>query len=349
MALTGTQYQSMRLKFRGLIGSPFAGVSEAELDSFMGQLALDVTGSVSAAQTSQCETLLIGALASPAYTPVAADIALLFAQLVASAPAIIQALTQTRYQQLKNQLTGALSLAGVRTEAQMLAYIGGYLFKDPSVVFGASLLAWYRGDAVTLVTGVSQWSDKSGNGNHLIQATGGSQPAYTANDATLNNRGTLLGNGSSTFLNCVAMSVPATCFIWFVMEQASWVLNSRMLDWPAGGRIIQATSTPIMIYSQGANTSDNNGAPLGSWKRGYARLDNTTADAFALGSNVQTGVACGRTAATNNTTIFAAFGGAAFWNGSIADIVIVNRLPTGPELAAIDAYGSGYYLPSVLA
>ena len=39
------------------------------------------------------------------------------------------------------------------------------------------LKAWYRADTVVLATGVSQLTDKSGNGYHYLQATGGKQPA----------------------------------------------------------------------------------------------------------------------------------------------------------------------------
>lgn len=45
-----------------------------------------------------------------------------------------------------------------------------------------SLAGWWRvsADSVTIATGVSQWNDLSGNARHLTQATGGTQPAYTA-------------------------------------------------------------------------------------------------------------------------------------------------------------------------
>jgi hypothetical protein len=127
MALTGTQYQSMRLKFRGLLSDPYGFVSEAELDSFIGQFAIDATGSVTAAQKSQADTLLASVLISPVFTPATTDVAAFFAQILAAVPAPIKALTSWRYQQLRSQLTGALSLAGIRTETQMLGYLGSFV------------------------------------------------------------------------------------------------------------------------------------------------------------------------------------------------------------------------------
>ncbi len=44
----------------------------------------------------------------------------------------------------------------------------------------AGLAAWYRADlGITIATGVSQWNDLSGNGRHLIQASGTLQPLVT--------------------------------------------------------------------------------------------------------------------------------------------------------------------------
>lgn len=219
----------------------------------------------------------------------------------------------------------------------------------PLTIFGASVLGWYRGDTVTIGTGVSSWTDKTGNGNHLIQATTGAQPAYTASDATLNNRGTLLGNGTSTFLNCVGMVVPATCWIWIILKQVGWTSASKIVNWPGSGSIIQTATTPGIQASFSNSTPQNDGAPIGSWKRLIARLDNTMADSLTVGSVVRSGVATGRSASSNNTTVFASWGGGSQWfNGAIAEIVIVNRLATGSEASAIDAYASSYYSPSVL-
>jgi len=128
MALTGNQYQSMRLKFRGLLSNPFQFVSETELDSFLSQLKLDQSQgvAVSAAQKNAAEAQLVTQLASPNYTPIAVNIGDFISQATAAVPAIIVALTADRYQQLKNQFVGALSLAGIRTEAQMIGYVAGY-------------------------------------------------------------------------------------------------------------------------------------------------------------------------------------------------------------------------------
>lgn len=53
---------------------------------------------------------------------------------------------------------------------------------QPSAVTG--LVAWYKADALTGLTDgapVSSWTDSSGTGRHITQATGAAQPTYIAN------------------------------------------------------------------------------------------------------------------------------------------------------------------------
>lgn len=54
----------------------------------------------------------------------------------------------------------------------------------PLVIFGADLIHEYDAEQdITIATGVSQWGDQIGT-DHLVQATAGRQPTYTANGAT---------------------------------------------------------------------------------------------------------------------------------------------------------------------
>lgn len=52
-----------------------------------------------------------------------------------------------------------------------------------------SPFGWYRADVATIDGGVvSSWTDQSGNGRHLTQATAGRRPVRTASNAGLGNR-----------------------------------------------------------------------------------------------------------------------------------------------------------------
>jgi hypothetical protein len=74
---------------------------------------------------------------------------------------------------------------------------------------GASLLAWYDAAdtaSISIATGVSQWSDKSGGGRHLVQSVGSQQPAYETNG--LNNLPTVAFDGSNDSLRSSPLSYP---------------------------------------------------------------------------------------------------------------------------------------------
>ena len=62
-------------------------------------------------------------------------------------------------------------------------------------------VAWYdANDAPTIIQSggkVSQWNDKSGNGNHATQTAGARQPSYQATDSMMNNMPTI-GNASAS-------------------------------------------------------------------------------------------------------------------------------------------------------
>lgn len=72
----------------------------------------------------------------------------------------------------------------------------------------SGLQGWWRADAgnITIATGVSQWSDTSGNSRHLTQATGGAQPAYTASLAAMNNQPAVTFDGVNDQLTGAAIS-----------------------------------------------------------------------------------------------------------------------------------------------
>jgi hypothetical protein len=59
---------------------------------------------------------------------------------------------------------------------------------------------------ITLDTGVSQWADQSGSGNHVVQATGGSQPTYNASSTLMPGRPSLTFDGTADHLTLDAFA-----------------------------------------------------------------------------------------------------------------------------------------------
>jgi hypothetical protein len=70
---------------------------------------------------------------------------------------------------------------------------------EPTGVSSVTLKGWWRADqGITQVTGVSQWDDISGNGNHLTQASGTAQPTFEAGG--YNGQPSLLFDGTNDYM-----------------------------------------------------------------------------------------------------------------------------------------------------
>lgn len=77
----------------------------------------------------------------------------------------------------------------------------------------AGLALWLDGadaSSITLGTGVSQWSDKSGLGHHATNATGSAQPTYVSN--VQNGQHAVHFNGAQSLFANLAISQPYTAF-----------------------------------------------------------------------------------------------------------------------------------------
>ncbi len=147
---------------------------------------------------------------------------------------------------------------------------------NPATLFAGQAGGWYDpSDSTTLfqdsagatpVTAsgqsVGRISDKSGNGNHLIQATGGRLPIYQ-DDASGKY---LLFDGIDDVLGVTrAITMPFDRLT--ALRQVTWVLN-RYVYFAASsaGQLYQNTATPDLRISSGTttNTIKANGLAVGS-------------------------------------------------------------------------------------
>lgn len=122
-----------------------------------------------------------------------------------------------------------------------------------------NLAAWYPyRTGVTASAGlVSQWSDQSGNGNHLVQAT-------EANRPTIESDWSITFNGTSSQMEATfTHNQPVTWYLLF--NQVTWSINDRIFDGSAGAvQAIQSSASPRIAVNAGSTVS-NDGFPVGSY------------------------------------------------------------------------------------
>lgn len=205
-----------------------------------------------------------------------------------------------------------------------------------------NLRGWYKSDVgITIATGVSQWDDQSGNGNHLVQATGGAQPVVTA--AAINGRDAITFDGVDDVLTVTfALAQPLTFFA--MIRQDTWtngdiLLNAKTVS--AAVAIQQLTTTPGIGLNAGAVLGPTSSLVLSTFglvtgifngASSVIQVNNIAETAGAAGANVPTGISAG---ARGDGTAFAAC--------AIAEIICMAAVATAGERANMRAYSQARY------
>jgi len=118
------------------------------------------------------------------------------------------------------------------------------------------LKLWNRFDQGITVTGsgVSQWDDVSGNGNHLKQTTDNRRPAKQSD-------GSILFDAINDFLQADAFILTQPETIYLLVKQVTWDNGDAIFDGNTlnTGRLYQNGTTPTLSCyagADGANTTD---------------------------------------------------------------------------------------------
>lgn len=181
---------------------------------------------------------------------------------------------------------------------------------------------------------VSQWDDKSGNANHVIQAIANSQPTYTASDSGLNNRGTIGYEPSATNIKYLVTPTitSAQAYIvahWqgatFAGASDRYLMNSGDPNEKIHGKVNLAhwdTSSSInggSYYRDGATSTTNDALPMTSgalWRIPFSSRTTTFTLMNDSGPNV-----------------------AKMWNnGAIGEIIFTDGLESLADQQKIEGY-----------
>ena len=228
------------------------------------------------------------------------------------------------------------------------AYLESRYFVWSPASLGSNLLAWYRADlGITTATGVSVWADQSGRGDsarHLLQATGGAQPAYSSAHASFNTRPAVVPDGTNDYLQSGTWSAAvAQPFTTFAAAAASGTGTKTLVDSLSGGHASLGTITAA------GNANANFGSSLSTataWTSAQivAAVANGGSTAIYQGNATTATSGAGGANGASGATVFADNGLASnWWNGACPELFFVSGAASLTDRQNAFAYMSRRY------
>lgn len=226
--------------------------------------------------------------------------------------------------------------------------------------------AWYRGDAVSLVSGaVDVMSDLSGNARHLSAPTPAQRPAWNANELLCGNQPTVEATatthglksalaasewnfisdntGASILMVIRRAPVSSTGYVLSTQGASSSNIGTAYYDFGNGTQRIQIGDG----VTTGTATVPAGGAPTG---RALYCEGNYSGGLITLRAGLTTiatgsGPATPATPAAQTLHLFNYSALNAAFRGAIAELVILNRVISSEERLAWIQYATGRYFP----
>ena len=203
--------------------------------------------------------------------------------------------------------------------------------------------------AVTHVAGeVSQWSDKSGNGYHVIQGSASNQPDW--GNVTQNGKSVLYFDNGDFLRNTTASGLfsitngPGTYFVVGKADNASGV-NDYLYQFSesAVGRayiLYGSTAGSLLFLNRTSNASavTNTGSTHNTWQIMRGRRSGTTQAIAINGGTEATNTSALDEDGCDALTIGADGSGANILAGAIAEMIFYNRSLSAQEILQIERY-----------
>lgn len=184
---------------------------------------------------------------------------------------------------------------------------------------------------------VSKWDDKSGSSRDAIQGTGAKQP--TTNATTQNGRNTLDFDGSSDYMIStygITLAQPTTIF--FVGKLADTNGGDYFVDGiiVSQRQLLFALSGTLTYGFYSGNTVDSGVAITTNYTLQTVEYNGASSKMYIDGNLAVTGDAFGLPA--TGLTIGSDVTNGFFFQGSIAEIIIYDRILSTAERQAVDNY-----------
>jgi hypothetical protein len=232
----------------------------------------------------------------------------------------------------------------------------GATLENPRCIDGLRL--WMDADdasTITIATGVSQWLDKSGAGNHVTQASTTLQPVVLA--GALNGRSVLRFDGSNDTLTRANASLNdlglgATDITVFTVALnddnsgnttegivAVYTVTDNQRGW---GAMKASGNMAFVVSNDGALPGDRPQVAAGAANNYYMTYFNYSSPTGTVIHNGTTDTASetGTIFNTPSDLYVGSFGSEALprWDGNIAEILVYNRTLSAGERTEVEAY-----------
>ena len=216
---------------------------------------------------------------------------------------------------------------------------------DPRTI--SNLAAWYDASnaaSLTIETGVSQWSDLSGNGRHLAQTTLNNQPAVAT--SAINSRPALDFDGSNDNLSATfTLSHPVRIFC--VGNFRATGGQNQLFDGTATNtmRMYIGGATEVAMFA-GANLPATV-ASVNGWFVWECFFNGASSSLTRNGTTLASGNAGSNTTVGGLRLAVLGSGLSNFTNCQIAEVVLYSRAITASEASSVRSYLGGKYAITV--
>ena len=223
--------------------------------------------------------------------------------------------------------TGAVTLSGAGSPADV-----------------TNLTGWWAGDqGVTIVTGVSNWADQSGNGNALVQATTGKQPVRDA--SALHGLPGIHADGVDDFLTA-AFTLAEPYTISGVMRVATAgvagvhdiLTDGNGAQFLTGCVVLDSTPQEYMYAGALSPTVPTAGNPFANYVT-FMAVFNGSSSALYIGNTLYNSGNVGNSRGNpGGLTLFAAANGTRSSPGIVTELTIHSKAVTSGDRAILQTY-----------
>ena len=249
-----------------------------------------------------------------------------------------------------------------RVKANNPCILGGTspIFSINSIQITDSLRMWLRADegVTTVSSAVSQWNDLSGNSLNFSQSTAIKRPSFSSSSITLGGKPSLDFDGIDDQLNSTLFSgiSNSSCTVFILGSGNNQNISSAVylgVNTNANGFWLmrRATNERFGLFHKNGLLQGNSVLPQSGYNfRIFSAIKSLNTSLITKVNGSQDAISTTSTftsSFTDNVIQIGAGNNSAFINGSIAEVLIYNRVLTATEQTQIEKYLMDKYAPPI--